>query len=63
MKDQLLAHRLIFAAILWVALFILLPLDTEPAWIEWACLAAYFASGTIILSRIAIAYHREEHTS
>ena len=60
--EGLLAHRLVYSAIIFVILFLILciALRTESGWIEWACLIGFFAAAFFVVGRISVHYRREK---
>jgi predicted membrane protein len=60
--DDLLAHRLVYSAIIFVILFMILvfALRNESGWVEWGCLIAFFALAFVVVGRVAVHYKREK---
>jgi hypothetical protein len=60
--DDLLAHRLVYSAVILVILFMMLgfALRNESGWVEWGCLIAFFAVVFVVVGRIAVHYKREK---
>src|ERR1035437_9808639 len=60
--DELLAHRLVYCAIIFVILLLILctALRTQSGWIEWACLIGFFAAVFFVVGRISVHYRREK---
>lgn len=60
--DELLAHRLVYSAVIFVILFLILcfALRNESGWVEWACLIGFFAIAFFVVGRISVHYRREK---
>lgn len=60
--DELLAHRLVYTAIIFVIMFIVLGLaiDDASAGLQWFFIIIFFAVALIVLGKISNAYTREK---
>ena len=60
--DELLAHRLVYSAIIGVILFLSLTAVLERAnyWVQWACFIGFSVAALLILGRISLHYKRDK---
>lgn len=60
--DELLAHRLVYSAIIFVILFLILVrlLDNASTWVQWLSLIAFFVVVLLVAGKIAFHYDREK---
>jgi predicted membrane protein len=60
--DQLLAHRLVYSAIILVILFMILcgALKDASNWVQWPCLIVFFGAVLFTVGRISVHYIREK---
>jgi hypothetical protein len=60
--EELLAHRLVYSAVIGVILFIILDaaIDDTSNWVQWLCLAVFFGVALFVVARISVHYAREK---
>jgi hypothetical protein len=60
--DELLAHRLVYSAIIFVIIFIILgaALNNESSRVQWICLISFFVIVLYVVGRISMLYSKEK---
>ena len=60
--DELLAHRLVYSAIIFVIIFIILStaLDNESSGVQWIWLISFFVIVLYVVGRISMHYSQEK---